>query len=307
PGGKGLQEYYTDMLKAVAAKFAKDPWVLGYEVMNEPWPGTSWVSCLAGNGCPALEQSELEPFYGKAAAAIRSVDPKHMIFFEPFVLYNFGYAPTHLSLPEGVVNTGLAYHQYAVNPGSAEQVFQNSIQWSKGTGGALLNTEWSNSSTLTGPPGESSISVQEGYEDTSLMPFTYWVFDNCLIACSTDQFGSMFYHPKLPPTGSNVNHNVVDSLVQPYPLAVSGTPSQLSYDPVTKKLSFGWDTTKPDGKGSFGTGSLTSFSIPLMDYPSGYSVQVTGGTSITKGSSDQLVVSQSAGVSAVSVVVTPKS
>ena len=38
---------------AVAQRFASSANVIGYEAMNEPWPGTNWKSCTTG--CPDLE------------------------------------------------------------------------------------------------------------------------------------------------------------------------------------------------------------------------------------------------------------
>lgn len=38
--GRGLQEYYCDMLKHVAERFSKSPAYFGFDLMNEPYPGT---------------------------------------------------------------------------------------------------------------------------------------------------------------------------------------------------------------------------------------------------------------------------
>ena len=41
PGGVGLQDRYAAAWRHVAAFFGGNPDVLGYELMNEPWPGRS--------------------------------------------------------------------------------------------------------------------------------------------------------------------------------------------------------------------------------------------------------------------------
>ena len=56
--------------------------------MNEPWPGADWTPCLTG--CPDLEQQLLAPFYARMTDAVRSVDRRHPLYVEPFVLFNFG-------------------------------------------------------------------------------------------------------------------------------------------------------------------------------------------------------------------------
>src|SRR6185503_17080827 len=45
PEGNGLQEYYVQALEAVASRFANEPMVIGTELMNEPWPGATWMPC----------------------------------------------------------------------------------------------------------------------------------------------------------------------------------------------------------------------------------------------------------------------
>jgi endoglycosylceramidase len=47
PDGIGLQDHYIRGLARVAERFADNPWV-GYDLMNEPWPGANWQPCLTG-------------------------------------------------------------------------------------------------------------------------------------------------------------------------------------------------------------------------------------------------------------------
>ncbi len=301
PGGEGLQSYAIAMLTAVARRVAGNPWVLGYEVMNEPWPGTTWQPCLTGNGCPELDATELDPYYAKAASAIRAVDPTHMIFFEPFVTYNFGLAPTHMALPPGISDTGMAFHQYAQSPAAARQVFAYSLAWSKATGGALLNTEWSSSG-----PDPSSITAQANDEDAALMPWTYWVFGGCDIACASARQADLVLHMSRPPAGSNLNGPVVDAVVRPYPLAVAGTPTHLAYDASSHVMSFYWAPERAARTGSFGPGATSLFAVPQIDYPSGYIVEASGVKVLSATNASTLVVRQQGHPPELSVRLTPR-
>ena len=69
--GTGLQDHYIGALAALARRFAGTATVLGYELMNEPQPG-SIGSTPAGNGYQASSQ-ELYPFYARAIEAITGV------------------------------------------------------------------------------------------------------------------------------------------------------------------------------------------------------------------------------------------
>src|SRR5690606_39149555 len=45
PGGVGLQDRYAAAWRHVAARFGDHPAILGYDLLNEPWPGGAWESC----------------------------------------------------------------------------------------------------------------------------------------------------------------------------------------------------------------------------------------------------------------------
>lgn len=306
PGGKPIQTYALEMLSAVAKRVASNPWVLGYEVMNEPWPGTTWVTCLSKTGCPALDQTELEPYYAKAAKAIRSVDPHHMIFFEPFVTYDLGDGPTTLTLPPGVSNTGMSFHEYGESPSNDQHVFTLTLEWSEGHAGALLNTEWSEAGG-----SYASIPAQAAQEDAALMPWIYWVFDNCDIACSATKTADLLLDPHEPPSGANVNPGVTDGVVRAYPIAVAGTPEKLSFDPTSRVLAFTWSTARPSGHGTgtagarFASGAVTVFATPALVYPHGYTVHVSGGKVVSPAGSPTLAVAQAGSPSTMSVTVSP--
>ncbi len=300
PGGKSIQDYYLEMLQAVAKEVSGNPWVLGYEVMNEPWPGVNWTSCvLSASGCPNEDKSELDAFYQKAALSIREVDKNHMIFIEPFSSFNYG-IPTSITSPPGVKNVGLAFHQYAQTPLGEQGVFTNALNWSNANGGALLNTEWSANNN-----DPATISSQAEIADSNLASWTYWLFDNCDIACSKANGVNMLFNPFKAPTGSNVESAVVANLVRPYPFVISGTPTSLSFDPTSKVMDFTWSTTKANNAGRFGPGSLTSIETPSNVYPTGYTAVVIGGKVISKPCSPMLEIEQNQVLSQLSLTVKP--
>ncbi len=69
--GTGLQDHYIGALAALARRFEGTPAVLGYELMNEPQPGSTG-STPAGNGYQASSQ-DLYPFYTRAIEALTGV------------------------------------------------------------------------------------------------------------------------------------------------------------------------------------------------------------------------------------------
>jgi endoglycosylceramidase len=69
--GTGLQDHYIGALAALADRFEEDPTVVGYELMNEPQPGST-SSLPAANGYQASSQ-DLYPFYTRAIEALTGV------------------------------------------------------------------------------------------------------------------------------------------------------------------------------------------------------------------------------------------
>ncbi|HEX5062696.1 MAG TPA: cellulase family glycosylhydrolase [Kofleriaceae bacterium] len=75
---KGLQAAFFAMLDHVAARWADDPAVIGFELFNEPSVG----------------QVDVDPFNDKAAARVRAAAPDKLVFFEPSATRNlFDFAP----------------------------------------------------------------------------------------------------------------------------------------------------------------------------------------------------------------------
>ena len=74
---QGIQERFAAAAVVVAKRFRRARGVLGYELMNEPF-------VLAAGGT----QAQLDDFHVRVATAIRRIDRRHMIVFEPDTIRN---------------------------------------------------------------------------------------------------------------------------------------------------------------------------------------------------------------------------
>jgi endoglycosylceramidase len=249
PDGVPLQASVARMFGALAERFGRNPWVLGYDAFNEPWPGTGWPPCITPpGGCAALDHGSLDPLYAQVTRAVRAHDRDGLVLGEPFVLFNFGQAPTNIGLPGADPASGMSFHMYTVDPAQEPQVVANALDWSARTGGALLDTEWG----ATDDP--AAITRQADLLDRAMIPWMYWAYDGLTPA-------------------------IVPSVVRPHPVAVAGTPTAFAYDAATRFLDFSWSATRAAGAGRFPPGAVTSISTPAVDYPGGYSVEVHGARS----------------------------
>jgi endoglycosylceramidase len=300
--GIGLENNYSQMLEYVAHAFNGNSNVAGFELMNEPSPGSStFLSTLFGN--PFFDSQQLTPFYDQGADAIRAVDPSTPIFFEPNVLSNAG-VPTDLGTVDAS-NTVLSFHDYcefSLGPlgciPSVSGIVGNAESYAQAHGIPLFMTEFgatSDQAAILGP--------MQG-ADQHLIGWTEWAYSGQGdITTSADPPGSesLIYNPAEPLTGANVNTGNLETLAEPYPQVISGTPTSYSFE--NGILQFSYSTEKADGLGSFPAGSHTTISIPRVEFPDGYQVSVTGGEALSAANAAELVIVSNTGASAVSVTV----
>src|SRR5262249_5097667 len=156
--------------------------------------------------------SGLDPFDARVDRAIRAHDAHHLVFAEPYVLFNFGLSRTHVALPAGDPASGLSFHMYTSAPAQEPDVLANAVTWSGQTGGALLNTEFG----ATTDPATIDRMVAE--LDHARLPWIWWSYDE------------LVHDMTKPPTGANIAAAAVAELIRPHPVAVAGTPTALDYD-----------------------------------------------------------------------------
>ena len=139
----------------------------------------------------------------------------------------------------------------------------------------------------------------------NLIGWTEWAYSSqghITTTVSPPSSESLVYNPEDLPVRSNVNTANLDTLAEPYPQVISGTPTSWSFDNGT--FDFTYSTEEADGLGSFPTGSQTTISVPTVEFPNGYEVSVTGGQVVSAPDAPELVIASNAGASTVPVVVT---
>lgn len=183
----GLWSAYADAWAHVAARLGSKPNVIGYDVMNEPWPGTQWPTCVLPAGCPAMENGFLQPFFEYVARAIRAVQPAGIVFWEPVVMNDFG-TPNTVGLlhPFADPNNGLSFHDYCLIGGQFVQqlsraedpecqqtepiTFQNQKSAGARNGSALALTEFGASDDLI------DIARVKAGADGSAISWFFWQY-----------------------------------------------------------------------------------------------------------------------------------
>src|ERR1700733_1498638 len=302
PNGIGLENNYSQMLEYVANAFNGNPNVAGFELMNEPSPGiSSFLSTLFGN--PFFDSQQLTPFYDQGADAIRAVDPSTPIFFEPNVLSNAG-VPTDLGHVDAT-NTVLSFHDYCefdLGPlgciPSVSGIVGNAEAYAEAQGIPAFLTEFGATSD------QAEILAPMQGADQHLIGWTEWAYSgqgDITTSASPPGSESLVYNPADPLTGANINTANLDTLAEPYPQLVSGTPDSYSFENGT--FQFSYSTAETDGLGIFPAGSHTTISVPSVEFPGGYQVSVTGGEVVSAPNAAELVIASNSGASTVTVTV----
>jgi endoglycosylceramidase len=301
PHGVGLENSYAQMWEAVANHFKDDKDVVGYELMNEPWPGSPWVSTVLGS--PAFDTGSLTPFYDQVASAIRAVDPTTPVYFEPNTLFNQG-IPTHLGTVDDP-HSVFAFHNYCASsqtgcPEFDDTLMGNASTYADSQGIPAMITEFGSAN------GNQHIADTMNAADQHQYGWLEWSYNGIPAITGTSPGAALLSDPNEPPVvGENVDAAHLATLAAPYPQAIAGTPDSWSFDSDTGTFALSYSTDKVDGDGSFAAGSHTTISTPNIEYPNGYQVSVTGGNVISDANAPVLVIGSTAGASTVTVTVTP--
>ena len=76
----GIGDAFNNFWVEVAKAFKENQYVIGYELINEPWAGNIYTA--PWQLIPSVaDRFRLQPFYDKAVKKIRQIDPDHLIFF----------------------------------------------------------------------------------------------------------------------------------------------------------------------------------------------------------------------------------
>jgi endoglycosylceramidase len=293
PDGTGLQDRFAESWRRVAGAFAGRKRVAGYDIFNEPWPGSRWPSCANPEGCPpgGFDQTDLTAFSNRVVAGIRRADPVHLVFYEPNLQFDVGAATRHGKADDP--NVGMSFHNYCLGaaPGlphapdpaglckdvGERGVFENAERHSAETGAALLMTEF-------GDTEDAGIHRRmTDLADEFMVGWTQWAYIG-------SAGGQLIRDPARPPKGGNIGQEMLTALVRPYPQLVAGTPERFGFDPESRRFSLVFTTRLPDGRPA--RGRRTEVFVPRLHYGRRYRVRLER-AELTRGLDTQRLVLRS--------------
>jgi len=309
--GRGLQDAYAAAWRRIAGKFRSNPFVMGYDLINEPWPGSAFGPQGCGNpaGCPVFDSTTLTEFSIRVLNAIRSVDPTTLVFYEPLVTFDFGADTSHGDT--GDAQAGFSFHNYCLpgafgGPGSGpscesleDMVFSNADKQAEETGDVPFLTEFGATDDL------ETIERIVRLSDEHLISWQYWHYCDCEDPTTSGPgIQSLIIDPAKPPRGENLKRDKLLVLARPYPRAVAGTPIELGFDPGARELDLTYSTRRPDGTRSRRRLDTEVF-VPRVQYPNGYRAEVEGGRVVSAPGARVLRIERRRRAAEVAVAVKP--
>lgn len=295
---KAIWDRYTAAWIALARHEREAPYLLGYDLFNEPWPGTQWPACFERD-CAGFDAT-LQRFQQQVLAGIRSVDPDTPVFFEPQQLFDFG-APSGFGAA-GDANLALSWHDYC----SAELLAQLTLpagpdcpiieprtadhaeQQAAALGASLLLTEFGASDNL------KDIARVIALADARLFGWTYWAYKTFGDPTGSGNAESLFVDDgdltSLKPAKADV-------LIRPYAQAIAGVPQFMSFDPASKQFTLHYSAA--------GAAAPTVIFVPPRHYPRGYAVQLSDGRVVSAAGAARLEIVNDAPAALVTLELRP--
>ncbi len=278
-----LQSAWAAAWELVARHYRDQPYSMGYDVMNEPWAGLEWPTCLT-TGCESTYARELQPAMTRALDAVRKADGTNMVWWEPQQFAGGQKLETYYTSVPGEQNLGLSWHNYCpdvflesqgIPGGDTENCRdftadreQHAIDQAGRMGAAALMTEWGATDNV------QAIGIDADGADDALMGWTYWAYKHWDDPTTADASQGLFTDDA---DLSTVKTEKLRQLVRTYPQATAGTPTAIDYDAATGRFSM---TYRPDP----GITAPTQVFVSPLTSPHGYDVQVSGGTFRKHGS-----------------------
>ena len=275
PGGVGLQDRYAAAWRHVAKHFRDVPGVQGFDIFNEPFPGSQWPSCFNPLGCPVWDQT-LTAFSQRVIDAIRAVDSRTTIYYEPNLFFNDGIA-THVA-PEGE-RLGFSFHIYCGTSAIADQygvecdvldelTLDNADAQAAEHDVTPMLTEFGATQDPKALTGVTDLAMKH------LTGWQYWAYCGCDDPTTTGPGTkqALVIDPRKAPRGANVDSDKLRILAVPHPLRVAGEPLSYGFDRATRIFRFTWSGVRVGTERLFPSRARTTVVLPELQYPDGYRV-----------------------------------
>lgn len=270
----GLLDGWAAYWQRVAERYRDQPHLMGYDLMNEPWAGMEWQTCLL-LGCRGTYARELQPAYTKGLRAVRRADPRNIVWWEAQQFTAGQKLDSYYTPVAGERNLGFSFHNYCpdvffesqgIPGGNVENcVGFTDDRNAHGLEQARQMRAVPFLSEFGATDNTRAIGIDAAGADRAKMSWTYWAYKHWNDPTTADGAQGLFRDDA---DLSTVKREKLRELVRTYPQATAGTPRRFSYDPDTGRFTFRY---QPDE-----TRAPTRIFVSPIGAPN-YRVSVTNG------------------------------
>jgi endoglycosylceramidase len=295
----GVRDRYAQAWAAVAQRFRDQPYLMGYDLINEPSGGSQMLSCFNPAGCPVFDAT-LQDFQDRVRAEIRKKDPANIVWFEPHFFFNAIARSNFTKVADAQV--GFSWHLYACTPAftggsvipgdpdcelNEPMVVDHADAQIAAMGATGLLSEFGSNDDVT------DLARMTRLADEHLYGWLYWAYKAWHDPTGNPASEGLFAKDN---DLSTLKAPKADVLIRAYPQAVAGVPTSLAWDSAAKTMTL---TYTPKA----GVGNTEVF-VPARHYAGRFAVDVTGADVVSR-TTTRVVVANGAGATSVRVVVRP--
>lgn len=284
--------------EVAARRWQDQPYLMGYDLLNEPWMGREWLSCLL-DGCQASYEQELQPAMEQGLAAIRAIDEDNLVWWEPQQFAGGQELDTYFTAVPGEEQLGFSWHNYCPEvflesqgmPGSdVEKCWEfardrnaHALEQSREMQAAPLMSEWGATDNIR------AISIDAAVADEHLMGWAHWAYKFWNDPTTADDKQGLFRDDR---DLSTVKQAKLRRLVRTYAQATAGTPLQMKFAHGSGDFRFRY---RPDPA----IDAPTRIFVSPLHYRHGYAVRVDGGEVV--GREERVLLVRASGTEPVTV------
>lgn len=300
----GLLDGWAQAWQVAARAWKDQPHLMGYDLLNEPWMGLEWPTCLVG-GCPNSYRTELQPAMEKGTRAIRRIDPDNIVWWEPQQFAGGQPLDTFFTAMRGEDQLGFSWHNYCpdvflesqgIPGGDAANCLafsrgrqKHALHQSRQMRAVPLMSEWGATDNLT------AIKHDARAADESLMGWVHWAYKRWNDPTTADDRQGLFHSDA---DLRDIKTGKVRTLVRTYAQATAGTPLRMRFWPSNGYFRY---TYRPDHR----IDAPTDVFVSPLHYPRGFVVRVDGGR-VAEREGRHLLIEPDDGVRMVRVTVRRK-
>jgi endoglycosylceramidase len=266
---KELQDHYILSWQKVAERFKNNPYVIGYDLMNEPNSGNPVEDALG-----IFEKKLLKDFYNRLIPALRSIDNEKYLIFEPVAGSVVGGLPSGLPKINDTRSSprlGYSPHLYAAFSLAASGPYApfDKLQVTLWKLNRTKEIKMQNCPMIIGEFGLDRI--HPGFDD---------YLDDVLNIADELKGGWAYWANGFGLDWSPFNPDrslspIGEQLVRTYPKAVQGKINSFSFDRISKNFALTYHA-------NVAISQPTEIFVPVRHYPSGYNLSISGTNNYTQ-------------------------